>query len=144
MAIVGKIDLYSQFKKYIDGYENEITEELRKQAQKTAKEGKELIRYTAPESYKKYKTKKHYVETFIVKRSEKGSTNDVVLWNRNYRLSHLIERNHRWSNQWGTRTGWTKKNVIFPWKKTEEFMINDFYERAITTIEKINKKRSKK
>lgn len=148
MGIVGSIDLYSQFEKYMEQYTEEIDEQLRKDATKVANKGKELIKDMTPVRTRLIKRGKggnfgHYVDSYVVKRSKKDLKTDVVLWNKQYQLSHLLERNHAWANQWGTRRGYTTKNTREFWYETEQFMTDKFYEDAKNSIEKINMKRSK-
>ncbi len=124
-------EIYRQFKEIMNEYSENIEEECFLEAKKICEDGKREIKTKTPKR-KKSRVGGNYINTYRVinrnKRFERGCT----LWNKQYQLSHLLEKNHNTSNQYGAR-GRTRKNVTPFWKQTEENMVKNF-ESAVKRI----------
>lgn len=120
----------------MDDYVVDLEEDCLKEAVRICKEAKKEIKTKTPiRKTKKARKGGHYRNAYTVRKKNKRFNKGCTLWNKQYRLSHLLERNHNTSNQYGAK-GRTRKNVTPFWKQTEESMTKKFYGAVKEIIKK--------
>lgn len=117
-------------------YEIELEHQILTIANNVAGEGKEYIKTKTPKrKLRKPRKGGHYINSYAIVRQRLSSYQHLVsLKNKQYQLSHLLERNHEIRNQYEKTRGHTVKNVVPFWKLTDEKMQKEYIDRIINLL----------
>lgn len=122
-------DLNDSILKVLSEYKENIDEDVKKTADKIAKEAKEDLINDSPRS-KKERSQKYYKGWTIKKKINKNGKYVLAIWNKtNYRLTHLLEFGHNVKNG-------GKVKAVPHIRKVEEKMSKEFEEELKKKIRK--------
>lgn len=122
-------DLNDSILKVLSEYKENIDEDVKKTADKIAKEAKEDLINDSPRS-KKERNQKYYKGWAIKKKINKNGKYVLAVWNKtNYRLTHLLEFGHNVKNG-------GKARAVSHIRKVEEKMSKEFEEELKKKIRK--------
>lgn len=122
-------DLNDSILKVLSEYKENIDEDVKKTADKIAKEAKEDLINDSPRS-KKERSQKYYKGWTIKKKINKNGKYVLAIWNKtNYRLTHLLEFGHNVKNG-------GKVKAVPHIRKVEEKMSKEFEEELKKKITK--------
>lgn len=110
----------------------ELQNDLGKEAVKVCRKYKPKIKVEASSDIKKVVNKSRpYASTFVpVTLSDSLGIYGAVLWNRNFRLSHLVNAPHK------IFLGGHSNNAYYFWNHQEQPMVDEFWNRSLKVIDK--------
>lgn len=126
-------DISSAMNKILDRVnQDELQVECGKAAVKVAKKYMPKVRSSAKGSIKHSISHHPYVSTFTAKQlSDSHGVYGAAIWNKNYQLSHLVEKPHGIWN----RTGSTHNNYYF-FAEYDDTACNEFKQKCIEAVRK--------
>lgn len=104
---------------------NEIKKDVRGIVEETVDEvsGDALLYIEGIGDYDNHRKTKNYRKNFYLKKTSSSLAAKAVLANKQYQLTHLLEKGHVIKNKQGT---YGRTKAIPHWDETEEIAIEDF------------------
>lgn len=86
------MDLTAQVNKILNDYVDEVNGKVLKAEEDVAKDAISKLKSTSPKS--SHARKKHYADSWYVDKKTKKYYGRIVVANKQYRLTHLLEKGH--------------------------------------------------